>query len=122
MDQELLVKEAQALTKCLDQTKVAPRAVMLVVSAETGNWRLWIVPKDDGIDKQEFYRIVAEEISKNEVAQIDVGAVELKKSTNPAVQGLGQMIKSPGISSMYMNNNIVNGVLIPDGVLIRIDL
>lgn len=95
---------------------------MLVVSQETGNWRLWIVPGDEAINKQEFYRIVSEEISKNQISSIDVGSVELSSSKNPAMQGMGRMIRADGIGSMYMSNNTFNGVLLPDGVVIRMAL
>jgi hypothetical protein len=122
VDQELLVRQAQALTGSLDGTKVGPKAVMLVISQETGNWRLWIVPTDESINKQEFYRIVAETISKTGISDIDVGSVELAKSDNPAMQGMGKMIRADGIGSMYMSNNTYNGVLLPDGVVIRMAL
>lgn len=122
MDQELLVKQAQALTGNLDETKVVPKAVMLVISQETGNWRLWIVPKDESINKQEFYRIVAETISKNGISGIDVGSVELAKSDNPAMQGMGKMLRAEGIGNAHMSNNTYNGVLLPDGVVIRMVL
>jgi hypothetical protein len=122
VDQELLVKQAQALTGSLDGTKVVPKAVMLVISQETGNWRLWIVPTDESINKQEFYRIVAETISNNGISDIDVGSVELAKSDNPSMQGMGKMIRAEGIGSMYMSNNTYNGILLPDGVVIRMAL
>ena len=116
------MKQAQKLTGYLDKTKVAPKAVMMVISQETGNWRLWIVPADESINKQEFYRIVAENISTNGISDIDVGSVELAKSDNPAMQGMGKMVRAEGISSMYMTNNTYDGVLLPDGVVIRMVL
>lgn len=122
MDQELLVKQAQMLTGYLDTTKARPKAVMLVVSQETGDWRLWIVPENEAINKQEFYRIVAETISINGIPDIDVGSVELAKSDNPTLLGMGIMMRVKGIGSVHMTNNTYNGVLLPDGVIIRMDL
>ena len=122
MDQDLLVKEAQKLTGFLDETKAKPKAVMLVVSQETGNWRLWIVPGDEALNKQEFYRIVAETISGKGISGIDVGSVELSSSKNPAMQGMGKMMRVGGISSAVVSNNTFNGVLLPDGVIIRMEI
>ncbi|WP_340242029.1 hypothetical protein [Sulfitobacter pontiacus] len=122
MDQKILVKQAQALTESLDGTKLVPKAVMLVISQETGNWRLWIVPSEDKIDKQEFYRIVAETISEKGISDIDVGSVEFAKSDNPAMRGMGKMIHAPGIGNAYMSNNTFNGILLPDGFVIRMAL
>ncbi len=122
MDQEILVKQAQELTLGLDKTKVLPRAVMLVISQETGNWRLWVVPQKDSINKPEFYRIVAETISGNSISDIDVGVVELAHSNNPAMLGMGKMLKMTGVGSAHVSNNTFNGVLLPDGIVIRMNL
>jgi hypothetical protein len=122
LDQDILVSEAQKLTRFLDATRAKPKAVMLVVSQETGNWRLWIVPEDEAINKQEFYRIVAGTISENGVSGIDVGSVELSSSKNPAMRGMGMMMRVEGISNALVSNNTFNGVLLPDGVIIRMAL
>lgn len=119
MDHEILVKEAQDLTQALDKTKVKPRVVMVAISTETGNWKLWIVPERDDINKQEFYRIVAEVISSNGLQSIDVGSVELRSSTNPAVVGMSKFLRMEGIGSAQFSNNYFNGVLLPDGIVIR---
>lgn len=122
MDKDLLVEQAQRLTELLDKTDAEPKAVMLVEAEETGNLRLWIVPRNESINKQEFYRIVAETISLNEIVGIEVGLVELATSTNPAMQGMGLMMRMEGIGSAYMSNNVHNGVLLPSGVVIRMEL
>ena len=119
MDQEILVSEAQRLTEALDETKVAPRAVMVTLSSETGNWKVWIVPKRDDINKQEFYRIVAEKISGTELRNIDVGSVELRSSSNPAIIGMSKFARVEGIGSVHFSNNTYNGILLPDGIVVR---
>ncbi|MCR9140486.1 MAG: hypothetical protein NXI27_31340 [Alphaproteobacteria bacterium] len=119
MDQEILVSEAQRLTQALDDTKIEPRAVLIAVSSETGNWKVWIVPKDDSINKQEFYRIVAEQISAMELKNIDVGSVELRSSTNAAIVGMSHLVRMDEIGSAHVSNNIINGILMPDGIVIR---
>lgn len=119
MDQDALVKESQELTKSLDESNIKPKAVMLALSGETGSWKLWIVPKSDEVNKQEFYRIVAEHISKNDFQNIDVGSVELRASTNPAIIGMSKFLKMEGVGSAHFTNNTYNGVLLPDGIVIR---
>ncbi len=122
MDQEILVEQAQVLTQHLDKTKAAPKAVMLVVSEETGNMKLWMVPRKEDINKQEFYRIVAESITNHGIKGIDVGFVELVKSSNPAMRATGLMMKADGINSLFVSGNVFNGILLPDGVIIRMEL
>lgn len=119
MDQEVLVSEAQALTKALDNTKVLPKAVMITLSSETGNWKIWVVPENDDINKQEFYRIIAEQISKIGLDNVEVGSVELRASTNPAILGLSKFLRMEGVGSAHLSNNTFNGILLPDGIVIR---
>lgn len=119
MDQELLVKEAQALTNALDATDIAPRAVMITFSSETGNWKIWIVPRNDEINKQEFYRIVAETISRSGLSNIDAASVELRVSNNPAIIGMSKFLRMEGVGSAHFSNNTFNGILLPDGIVIR---
>lgn len=119
MDQEILVKEAHLLTEALDKTKIAPRAVMITISPETGNWRIWIVPRSDDINKQEFYRIIAECISSHGLMNIDVGSVELRLSTNPAIIGMSKFLRAEGMVSIQFSSNIYKGILLPDGIVIR---
>jgi predicted transglutaminase-like protease len=119
MDQEILVDEAKQLTLALDNTKIEPKLVMITISSETGNWKIWIVPKDDKIDKHEFYRITAEAISDGGLKNIDVGSVELRKSSNPEIIGLTKMIRVEGISTVNISSNTMNGILLPDGIIIR---
>lgn len=124
MDQEALVKGGQALVRHLDDTPIAPRLAMWVNFSDTGNWRLWIVPADAVQDKREFYRIVATTISKfkPEMPNLDVGSVEYVNDNRPVVKGMSQFIHAPGIVNATLSGNTVNGVYIPDGVLIRSNL
>lgn len=122
MDQEVLVSETQALTRALDATKVAPRAVMITSSSETGNWKIWIVPRTDEINKQEFYRIVAETISSIGLINIDVASVEIRNSNNPAIIGMSRFMRMKGIGSAHFSNNTYNGVLLPDGIVVRMSI
>lgn len=124
MDQDALVKSGQALVRHLDETAAAPRLAMWVSFSDTGNWRLWIVPANSLDDKREFYRIVANTISrfKTEMPDLDVSSVEYVNDNRPVVSGMRKFIHAPGIISAKLSGNTVNGVYIPDGVLIRSNL
>jgi hypothetical protein len=124
MDQEALVKGGQALIRYLDQTQVAPRLAMWVNFSDTGRWRLWIVPKSGFLDKREFYRIVATVLSAHpeETQGLDVSSVEMVGDDRPVVKGMRNFIRAPGIIAARMGGNTVNGVYVPDGVLLRSNL
>jgi hypothetical protein len=124
MDTSVLVSGAQELTKALDHTKVHPRAVMWVHSPDADTWRLWIVPDAAVTDQKQFYRIVAETISRNEasIAGLDVGSVEFVAANHPAMQGMGRFIKQKGIGQSQFSGNRFNGFYLPDGIVIRMDL
>ena len=124
MDKALLVSQGQALTARLDETKAKPRAVMWVHHPDTDAWRLWITPDKAISDKREFYRLVAETITKNptELAGLDVGATEYVTADHPAMKGMGRFLKMPGLGSAHFSGNRFNGFFLPDGIVIRMDL
>jgi hypothetical protein len=119
MDQSALVKEAQVLTVALDGTKVAPRAVMITIPSEMNDWKIWIVPRSEHFNKQEFYRIIAEVITQNDLKNIDMGSVELRVATNPGVVGLSKLLHMEGVGSVNVSSNAYDGMLLPDGIVIR---
>ena len=124
MDQESLVKSGQALVRHLDETPAAPRLAMWVNFSDTGSWRLWIAPPNSFQDKREFYKIVANTISrfKAEMPDVDVSSVEYVNDNRPVVKGMRNFIHAPGITSAKLSGNTVNGVYIPDGILLRSNL
>jgi hypothetical protein len=121
MDQDALVAEAKTLTRSLDQTLIKPKGVMLARASETGESKLWVVPSGN-IDKREFYGLVAQAISVEHLTTLDIGMVELVDMARAERMGLKQLKRAPGISSIHMKSNWVNGVSMPDGVIIRMNL
>jgi hypothetical protein len=121
MDKDILVSEGQALVKLLDEGSVKPRGAMWVYSSDTDSWKLWIVPSIAIQDKNEFYRLVSETISKNRqtLPTLDVSTVEMKEATHPAVVGLGGFLRMEGLGSAHFSNNRFNGFFLPDGVVLR---
>lgn len=121
MDTDILVKEGQKLIRYLDDGKLKPRGAMWVYGSEADNWKLWIVPAPEVTDKREFYRLVAETITKNrqELPSLDVGLVQFESADNPLVQGLGRFLHMEGIGAATLSNNRFNGFSLPDGVVLR---
>ena len=97
---------------------------MWVNFSDTGSWRLWIVPRMGFADKREFYRIVATILSAypEETQGLDVSSVEIVGEDRPVVRGMRNFIRAPGIIAARMSGNTVNGVYVPDGVLLRSNL
>lgn len=121
MDQGALVADAQALTRALDETPISPKGVLWAVSGETDQGRLWVVPSGK-IDKREFYSTVASTISRMGLATLDVGMVELVDLARADRMGFRQFIRAPGIARIHLKSNSVNGISLPEGILIRMNL
>jgi hypothetical protein len=121
MDTDILVKEGQRLLNYLDEGKTKPRGAMWVYSSDSDTWKLWIVPAQEVTDKLEFYRLVAQTMTRHrtELPSLDVGLVEFKRSDDPAVHGLGRLLHMEGTGAATIANNSFNGYLLPDGVVLR---
>jgi hypothetical protein len=124
MDQNILVSSGHALVKALDDAGIAPRVAMWVHNTDTDTWKLWIVPPAGFRDKHEFYRRIAEIVSKNHAVLGGIGAsdTEMVLETHPAMKGLRQFIRMPGLGSAYFSGNRFNGYYLPDGIILRSDL
>ena len=123
MDKEILVRNGHALVHRLDQPKIKPRAAIWVHITDNDIWRLWIVGQR-ATNEQEFYRIVAETISKNreDFQGMDISSVELVDDTHPAISGMRGFMKMEGLGSAYVSNNRMNGFFLPDGIILRMAL
>lgn len=124
MDTSVLVSQAQALTKELDKTAIAPQAVMWIRSEDTENWRLWIVPAYKVKDERDFYRQLARTLTDNsdKLSGLDVGMVEYVRPDHPAMRGMGQFLHMPGVGSVVFNGNRFNDYYLPEGIVIRMNL
>ncbi|MGV3551269.1 hypothetical protein [Rhizobium sp.] len=124
MDQDTLVKSGHALVRHLDDTPAAPRLAMWVSFSDREEWRLWIVPSDAMRDKREFYEIVTSTILKfkDEMPAIDFSNVQYMNDNKPLVKAMGSSYHVPGLTNEKLSGNTVNGIYIPDGVLLRSNL
>jgi hypothetical protein len=121
MDQAVLVSSGQELVRVLDAAKIAPRLAMWVHATDTDTWKLWIVPPTDMKDKFEFYRRLAELISKNRAILGDLSAsdVELASDEHPAIKGISRLLHAPGITAVNFSGNRFNGFYLPDSIILR---
>ena len=121
MDQNIVVKSGHALIRAMDSANFSPRIAMWVHNSETNTWKLWIVPPVSLTDKREFYRKLADIISKNraELAGIDVSDTEMVLDSHPAMYGLGRSIRAPGLAIISFAGNRFDGFYLPDGIILR---
>lgn len=124
MDQSTLVATGHALLEKLDALGIAPRAAVWVHATDTDQWRFWIVPAKQMTDKHAFYRHIAEIITSNLAIfpSLNTADIEMKRAEDRAIKALATMFKVRGRSSVELRNNMLNGVYIPDGVILRMDL
>ncbi|MEF2552158.1 hypothetical protein VQ042_12410 [Aurantimonas sp. A2-1-M11] len=97
---------------------------MWVHQEDTDTWRLWIVPSSVVADKREFYRIVAETISRHndEMQGLDVGSTEYVDVSHPGMKGMANFLHLPGLGNARFSGNRFNGFYMPDGIVIRMDI
>jgi hypothetical protein len=121
MDQGTLVTSGHALVKALDDAGLPPQVAMWVHSLDTDTWKLWVVPPASVKDKQEFYRRVAEIITKHrdEVGGLSASDIEMVLTTHPAIIGLASIMRVDGLSSIQFKGNRFNGYYLPDGIILR---
>jgi len=124
MDQSTLVTGGHALVKRLDVAGLRPRLAMWVHNTDTDTWRLWIVPPPGRTDKREFYRTVAQILSKDRAAfgDIDASDTEMILDTHPAMNGLKKLLRAPDLTSIHFSGNKFNGFYVPEGIILRLDL
>jgi hypothetical protein len=124
MDQNTLVSGGHALVRELDNAGLHPRAAMWVHNTDTDTWKLWIVPPRGLTDKHEFYRRISVIVANNRAALggIDTSDTEMILDTHPAMKGMEQFMRMPGLGSVHFSGNRVNGFYMPDGIILRADL
>ncbi|WP_158817861.1 hypothetical protein [Methylocapsa sp. S129] len=124
MDQNTLVAGGQALVKAMDAASFPPRIAMWVHNMDTDTWKLWLVPPKGHLDKQDFYRRIAQIVPQHraEFGGIDASDTEMVSDTHPAMKGLSGFLKMPGLGSVQFSGNRFNGFYLPDGIILRSDL
>jgi hypothetical protein len=124
MDQSTLVSSGHALVAAMDAAGFGPRLAMWVHNTDTDTWKLWLVPPVGKEDKAEFYKNIVQVISNRraELGDIDAGDTEMVLDTHPAIQGMRQFLRLPGLGSSHFSGNRFGGFYLPDGIVLRSDL
>jgi hypothetical protein len=80
-----------------------------------------VVPPQSLTDKREFYRRIAELVSKErpQLHGLEASDVEMISTAHPAIRGLRSFMRVEGIGDMYLTGNTLNGFYLPEGIVIR---
>jgi hypothetical protein len=119
-----LVKGGHELVRALDAAGVAPLAAMWVQASEMDTWKLWIVPHPSIKDKREFYRRIAEIVTKHrvELAGIDASDTEMVSASHPAMAAMARIVHMPALGVGEFHNNLLDGYYLPNGIVLRMNL
>jgi hypothetical protein len=123
VDQSVLVSSGHKLIDLLAAAGMEARAALWVHAPETDTWRLWIVPDKSIKDKRDFYRRVAEVISKHrdEISGIDVADTEFVSETHPAIVALRRLAKVTDHGAVHLANTKLNGFFLPTAIILKMN-
>jgi len=121
MDQNTLVSGGHALVKAMDETGFHPRIAMWVHNTDVDTWKLWLVPPIGHVDKSDFYRRIAEIVTnhRTKLSGIDASDTEMVLDTHPAMRGISQFVRAPGLLNIHFSGNRFNGFYLPEGIILR---
>lgn len=124
MDQTSLVKSGHALIDALSEAGIAPRAAIWVYNSDTDIWRLWIVPSNTITDQRDFYNRITEVIAQNQdkMGLLDASDIQFTKPDHPALAALSRIARVEEKSVLRMQNNMLNGFYLPDGIILKLAL
>jgi hypothetical protein len=124
MDQSLLVSRGHSLIKALDEDGFRPRVAMWVYNSDADSWRLWIVPPEGFADMRAFYRRITDIVANNKeiLSDIDASDTEMVLESHPAMKGIGEYLKMPGLGSSYFSGNKFGNFYLPEGIILRSNL
>jgi hypothetical protein len=129
MVESILTKEmidiGKALIEKLDERNLSPEAAFWLYEPETQQWKLVIAESRMGtLGPKEIYRRIQQILSepKNKITGISLDDVALHKPNAPIIVLLRVAIQTgPGISGIRFKNNVINGTLIEDAYIYRIN-
>jgi hypothetical protein len=124
MDKSTLVKAGHLIVTALDDLKTPPRAAMWVNKSDIDAWKLWLVPHGSMKDTREFYRRIAEIVTKHraQMGGIDASDAEMVAADHPLMKAMSRIIRMEGLGDAQFSNSVFNGYYLPDGVVLRMNL
>ncbi len=129
MVETILSKEMMELgavfVRKLDEHGLRPDAALWLYFPEEEQWKLIISNSDVAkVGPKEIYRKIQEILAKyaDEISELSLDDVALSKPDAPIISLLRIAIKTgPGISGIRFKNNVINGTLIEDAYIYRMN-
>jgi len=128
MDKKTLVnidiEEGKKLLEILDNSSIKITNAFWFYLTDIEEWRLMLVTKlIDQVGPQKAYTILLENTNKHkDTIDIPLEAITIISPNDPLNLLLKSAIKTgPGISGVRFSGNVINGVLIKDSYLYRIN-
>lgn len=124
MDKSPLVNtniiEGEKLVLALDARQFKIDAAMWLLSANTSDWSLWIASKFvDRHGPAKAYKLILSTI-KGEGIQLPADAITVVSPSALLIHAIQGAIRTgPGISSIRLTANIINGIFIEDCYIYR---
>ncbi len=118
------IKAGEALLQACDTSKVTIEAAFWFYFQDQETWKLMLSAKD--INKngpKSIYNKLQKLLKKNNLKeQLPLSEIALAKHKAPILGLLSSVIKTgPGISGIRFTGNVINGQLIPDAYIYRIN-
>ena len=116
-----LINQTQRLTLALDGHKIGPLAVMIVQAGDTRKCAIWMVPPS-ALDPKAYKKSVAQLIALNTLHEIDPGCIHYLNRDNDVLRTTARLVRCVGINNVVIENHFIDGAMIPDGVIIRLNI
>jgi len=120
-----MIDSGGALVRKLDEQDLNPDAAFWLYSTETQEWKLVIVEfKMSKVGPKGIYKKIQDTIStsKEDMPDMSLDSVALAKPDAPIVALLKKAIHTgPGISGIRFQNNVINGTVIEDAYIYRMN-
>lgn len=120
-----LIEAGAALIRRLDESRLQPDAAFWFYFPDAQAWKLVLAEVKVGTQgPKEVYRQIQRLLLKEpkEFAELSLDAVALTKPDAPLINLLRTAVRTgPGISGIRFSNNVINGTVIEDAYIYRLN-
>ncbi|HYA43110.1 MAG TPA: hypothetical protein VEF34_17540 [Syntrophobacteraceae bacterium] len=120
-----MIESGRTLVRKLDEQGLHPDAAFWLYSSDLQEWKLVIAEvKLDTEGPRKIYKKIQDviSVSKEDMPEISLDSVTLAKPDAPIVHLLKRVIHTgPGISEIRFTTNVINGTLIEDAYIYRVN-
>lgn len=121
---EKLIEEGRALVRALDSQHSSPKAAFWMFFPEGGRWKLVLSGVRSGASgPREAYKRIQSALGRIGPTELELQDVAALDSRDPVVSLLRTAVNTPSgaISSIRFSNNVVDGRLLPDALVYRME-